>query len=145
MKFSEISPEEWEELKPYLDTCLIPVTGLQGTEQPFEVVYALERLRDVMDWIEVPFKGRIVTYPAVQYEVEDIHSYLNKLCHNVKYIGFKYVILVSADVEIDSKLICESDLIVTPAHFMGQADEAPSVSVMREIQALWMRSSSTKL
>ncbi|MGO4375464.1 DUF2487 family protein, partial [Paenibacillus sp. MCAF20] len=67
MKFSEIEKEQWEELRPYLDTCLLPVTGMDGSEQPYEATEWLERLRDIMDLIEIPFKGRVVTYPACHY------------------------------------------------------------------------------
>ncbi|RUT36065.1 DUF2487 family protein [Paenibacillus zeisoli] len=137
MKFSEINPAEWEELKPYLDTCLIPVTGLSGTEQPHEVVYSLERLRDVMDWIEIPFKGRVVTYPAFQYGKEDIRDQINAVCANVKSAGFKYVIVVSADVELDPGIIYESDLVVTPGRFEASEEQSPAAAVMQEIQRLW--------
>ncbi|WP_068617156.1 DUF2487 family protein [Paenibacillus tuaregi] len=137
MKFSEIHPEQWEELKPYLDTCLIPVTGLSGKEQPYETVYALERLRDVMDWVEIPFKGRVVTYPAFQYGRQEIVQQINEVCANVKSAGFKYVIVISADVELDSSMLYESDLVVTPGRFPGSTEESPSTSVMREIQAMW--------
>lgn len=137
MKFSEIHPDEWEELRPYLDTCLIPVTGLQGDEAPYEVVYTLERLRDVMDWVEIPFKGRVVTYPAFQYGNQDIMEQVNKVCANVKSAGFKYVIVISADVELDSAILNESDLLVTPSRFAGSEEQAPSVAVMQEIQHMW--------
>ncbi|MNW92134.1 hypothetical protein D3C86_214780 [compost metagenome] len=137
MKFNEINPAEWEELKPYLDTCLLPVTGLRGDEQPHEVVYALERLRDVMDWVEIPFKGRVVTYPAFQYGKDDIMGQINAVCANVKSAGFKYVIVISADVELDPQVICESDLVVTRGRFGGSEEQAPSVAVMQEIQQLW--------
>lgn len=137
MKFSEINPAEWEELKPYLDTCLIPVTGLRGDEQPYEVVYALERLRDVMDWVEIPFKGRVVTYPAFQYGQDDIMEQINAVCANVKSAGFKYVIVISAEVELDPEIIYESDLVVTRGRFEAAEEQAPSVAVMQQIQQLW--------
>ncbi|USB34787.1 DUF2487 family protein [Paenibacillus sp. YPG26] len=137
MKFSEIHPAEWGELKPYLDTCLLPVTGLTGGEQPFEVVYSLERLRDVMEWVEIPFKGRVVTYPAIQYGKEDIMGQINAVCANVKSAGFKYVIVVSAEIELDPEVIYESDLVVTPGRFESSAGQTPTAAVMEEIQRLW--------
>ncbi|WP_433946455.1 DUF2487 family protein [Paenibacillus sp. SN-8-1] len=143
MKFSEINPAEWEELKPYLDTCLIPVTGLRGDEQPHEVVYALERLRDVMDWVEIPFKGRVVTYPAFQYGRDDILRQINTVCANVKSAGFKYVIVISADVELDSEKIYESDLVFTRGRFESSEEQALSVAVMQEIQHMWFSGQDT--
>ena len=67
MKFSEVEEATWSELSPYFDTCLIPYTGLSGKVCPIEATEALARLRDFMDLVEIPFKGRIITYPAVQY------------------------------------------------------------------------------
>lgn len=64
MKFSDIEEQTWDELRPYLDTAVLPVTGLNGGETPWEATRELEYLRDALDLIEIPFKGRIVTYPA---------------------------------------------------------------------------------
>jgi 23S rRNA (pseudouridine1915-N3)-methyltransferase len=96
MKFNDISKEEWTGLQPYLDTCLLPVTGLQGTEQPWEVTKALEKLRDALELIEIPYKGRVVTYPAFHY-VEGIHveQHINALCARMKEAGFTYVIVLA--------------------------------------------------
>ena len=69
MKFSDIEEQNWEQLAPYLDTCLLPLTGLDGTEKPWQATNALEKLRDFLDLIEIPFRGRIVTYPAAHYEL----------------------------------------------------------------------------
>ncbi|WJH37540.1 YpiF family protein [Paenibacillus sp. CC-CFT747] len=67
VKFSEIREEQWKDLQPYLDTCLLPITGLTGTESPWMTTEALEMLRDIMDLVENPYKGRLVTYPALHY------------------------------------------------------------------------------
>ena len=67
MKFSDIDKEQWPELKPYLDTVLLPVTGLSGDEQPWEATRGLEKLRDLIDAVEIPFHGRVVIYPAYHY------------------------------------------------------------------------------
>jgi len=97
MKFSDIESGRWAELKPYLDTCLLPVTGLTGLEQPDEATQALEQLRDVMDAIEIPFTGRVVTYPACHYVGDPAGGELvEALCQSLKRAGFRYVIVVSA-------------------------------------------------
>lgn len=140
MKFSEIEAESWEELRPYLDTCLIPVTGLTGNEQPFEVTAALEKLRDMMDWIELPFKGRVVTYPSFQYGKENILSQVNQVCHNVKLSGFTYVIVVSAGVEIPQEMMLNADIIVDSSRFEGVESHEAGAALGRQIQQMWEKS-----
>ncbi|MFF2089996.1 DUF2487 family protein [Paenibacillus sp. NPDC058174] len=134
MKFSDIAADQWEELRPYLDTCLLPVTGMTGTEQPYEATQALEKLRDVMDLIEIPFKGRVVTYPALHYiEETDKSAAVEKLCARMKGIGFKFVIVVSAAEQND--LICPSaDLLFTP-DASGAIPAAPAIA--EAIQTAW--------
>ncbi len=140
MKFSEIEAGSWEELRPYLDTCLIPITGLTGNEQPYEVTEALEKLRDMMDWIELPFKGRVVTYPSFQYGKENILSQVNEVCHNVKLSGFTYVIVVSAEIEIPPEMIPNADLIVDPSEFEGLESHEAGAALGRQIQQMWEKS-----
>lgn len=113
MKFSEISRESWPELQPYLDTCLIPYTGLTGLESPVEATVALERLRDFMDIVEMRYKGRIVTYPAFHYGIKEGYELLNEICHNIKKSGFKYVIIMTADTLIDEFQCVNCDLILS--------------------------------
>ncbi|AZK47192.1 DUF2487 family protein [Paenibacillus lentus] len=138
MKFSDIEASSWEELRPYLDTCLIPVTGLTGSEQPYEVTAALERLRDVMDWIELPFKGRVVTYPSFQYGRDIVLSQINEICHNVKLSGFAYIIVVSADVELPADRITNADLIVDTSWIKGFERHEVGAALGREIQQMWI-------
>jgi 23S rRNA (pseudouridine1915-N3)-methyltransferase len=98
MKFSDISKEEWDGLQPYLDTCLLPVTGLTGKEQPWQVTEALEKLRDALELIEIPYKGRVVTYPALHYvEGMDIADQMNSLSLRLKKAGFVYVIVLTIE------------------------------------------------
>lgn len=98
MKFSDIDQERWPELKPYMDTCLLPVTGLTGREEPWEVTAALERLRDVMEDIEKRYVGRIVTYPAFHYTKEEqLPKQISELCVSLRESGFAYVIVITAD------------------------------------------------
>ncbi|WP_435925286.1 DUF2487 family protein [Paenibacillus sp. DYY-L-2] len=141
MKFSEVEQKSWEELRPYLDTCLIPVTGLTGKEQPYEVTGALEKLRDVMDWVEVPFQGRIVTYPSFQYGNKEIASQINEVCHHVKQAGFKFAIVISAEVELDRNSLPQADLVFTPAQFPDADDKSASLQIKSEIQRLWQEGS----
>ncbi len=137
MKFSEVEEASWKELRPYLDTCLIPITGLTGQEQPYEVTAALEKLRDVMDWIEIPFKGRVVTYPSFQYGREQILPQVNEICHHVKLTGFTYVIVVSADVEVSAAEMNNADLIVAARQLLDFGEDDPAAIVKQQIQQMW--------
>lgn len=137
MKFSEIESSTWEELRPYLDTCLIPVTGLTGDEQPYDVTLKLEQLRDVMDWVEQPFKGRIVTYPSFQYGREEIAQDVNEVCLRVKQSGFSYAVVISAGVELNEELIPEADLIVTPGRIQAVTQGEPEAFARAQIQRMW--------
>ncbi len=135
MKFSDISQEDWAGLSPYLDTCLLPVTGMTGSEAPHEATVCLEKLRDAMDMIEIPFKGRVVTYPACHYIMEgtDAGSFLAAWCGRMRRAGFKHIVMVTASANPD--LTCpEADLFVRPGAD-GQLPESREVS--RLIQEMW--------
>ncbi|PWW05530.1 uncharacterized protein DUF2487 [Paenibacillus cellulosilyticus] len=133
MKFSEIESAKWEELQPYLDTCLLPVTGMTGLESPAEATRALEDLRDIMDGIEIPFKGRVVTYPACHYTGEEEgHSIVEQLCASLKRTGFRYIIVVS--VRLTNLAPPSADLVFAPA----PTGEVPSaVQIGQEIRSMW--------
>ncbi|RAP76368.1 DUF2487 family protein [Paenibacillus montanisoli] len=139
MKFSELSAEGWAELQPYLDTAVLPVTGLTGEEMPYEATAKLERLRDVLDLIEIPFKGRIVTYPACQYGewTPAFREQLDRICGNFRQAGFKHVVVVTAVHIPDAAMAEESgaDLIISPGE-NGQLPAASSVS--ESVRKLWL-------
>ncbi|MCR8660273.1 YpiF family protein [Paenibacillus endoradicis] len=140
MKFSEIEQEQWEELKPYLDTCLLPITGLDGSESPVEATLALENLRDIMDLVEIPFKGRVVTYPACHYISDDpsAHSQISSYCSALKGQGFKYIILITAKLHTAFQLN-EADLWITPTE-NGENPSAEQVNL--QIRELWRHNNS---
>jgi hypothetical protein len=113
MKFNEIEEKEWVELQPYLDTCLLPVTGMSGREQPWEATRELEKLRDALDAFELPYRGRVVTYPALHY-TEDygkIEEILDNLGKALKETGFRFVVIVTASERIGSMVIPSADLM----------------------------------
>ncbi|WP_141501484.1 DUF2487 family protein [Paenibacillus luteus] len=103
MKFSEITKEQWEELSPYLDTCLLPVTGITKAVPPYQATEWLEQLRDLMDLIEIPFKGRVVTYPAWHYVDDNVQLeiQIEQWCSSMKSLGFRYMIVVTANSELN--------------------------------------------
>jgi len=134
LKFNEINEEQWDELRPYFDTCLLPLTCLTGLEQPPEVTKALEQLRDVMDCIEKPFKGRVVTYPAIQYSTNqtDFVTIVNEICENLKNSGFAFVILITAKAQIYEHQFEKADLLITAENAFSQK---PALSEL--IENMW--------
>jgi 23S rRNA (pseudouridine1915-N3)-methyltransferase len=138
MKFNDIKQTEWDELKPYLDTCLLPLTGLSGEESPWKVTKALEELRDLMDFVEIPFKGRIVTYPAVQYRLDDnqMIAAMDQLCLKIKSESFKFVILITVDASLAKLEFQAHDLMISPLILTENANEARA-RIITEVQKLW--------
>lgn len=131
MKFSEVEETTWDELSPYFDTCLIPYTGLTGNETPIQATKALERLRDFMDLVEIPFKGRVITYPAFQYGLGEDYSLLNEVCHHVKTTGFRYVIIMTADANVDGEKLNNCNLLLS-LQSMKEEGQAISAAVIKE-------------
>jgi 23S rRNA (pseudouridine1915-N3)-methyltransferase len=138
MKFNEIQQTDWEELKPYLDTCLLPMTGLSGEESPWKVTQALEELRDLMDFVEIPFKGRVVTYPAVQYKLDDnlMIAAMDKLCEKLKSESFKFVILITSDDALAKLEFKGHDLLLSSLILTAEINEAKA-TVISEVQKIW--------
>ncbi|WFR60464.1 DUF2487 family protein [Paenibacillus amylolyticus] len=140
MKFSEMTQDSWAELQLYLDTCLIPYTALSGEQSPVEVTEALERLRDFLDLVEIPFKGRIVTYPAFHYANPELSMTLNSLSAQLKSSGFKYVVIMSSDGHLDGVEIPSADLVLSRSvltHAVGE--EAIARFVGEKIRELWKK------
>lgn len=137
VKFSEIKSDQWESLRPYLDTCLLPLTGLTGAESPGRTTEELARLQAVMDRIEAPYKGRVVTYPALHYMFADgrFAERVESLCASIKAGGFRYVILATANAAIGGMAFANADLLLTET-LAGEGQAA----VAREIEALWRQS-----
>lgn len=139
MKFGEIMQNDWTELKAYLDTCLLPITGLSGLEQPWEAGDRLEELRDAMDLIEIPFRGRVVTMPAVQYVPGQAYAaLLEEVCANLRASGFRYIIAITAAAEASGMLPEEADLqLYVDSESLAASYEDVKASVTVQIQAMW--------
>jgi 23S rRNA (pseudouridine1915-N3)-methyltransferase len=141
MKFSEIGKEQWAELQPYLDTCLLPITGLTGTEPPWEAGERLEELRDALDLIEIPYYGRVVTYPAVQYVPGPAYGQLlENVCTALKAAGFRYVVAMTAAASVSGMLPAAADLqlYVDPDSLRAAPDDVKR-AVTAQLQSLWNR------
>ncbi len=140
LKFSEMTQDSWAELQLYLDTCLIPYTALSGEQSPVEVTEALERLRDFLDLVEIPFKGRIMTYPAFHYANPELSMTLNSLSAQLKSSGFKYVVIMSSDGHLDGVEIPSADLVLSRSlltHTVGEEGIARFVG--EKIRELWKK------
>ncbi|PQP87902.1 MULTISPECIES: DUF2487 family protein [Paenibacillus] len=147
MKFSEVEEATWSELSPYFDTCLIPYTGLSGKESPVEATEALARLRDFMDLVEIPFKGRIITYPAVQYGQGEDLSLLQEVCRNVREAGFAYVIVMTADIELIQGQIEGCDLVLSRKVVFNEETGGAGIAgqIKDKIQEMWQRDSKMEM
>jgi 23S rRNA (pseudouridine1915-N3)-methyltransferase len=139
LKFNDIASQEWNDLKPYLDTCLLPVTGLTGYEDPMQVTIALEQLRDVLEVIEIPYKGRVVTYPALHYIAGAAASdQLDGIAHQLKKSGFRYIIVLTLHMEALAWKSNETDLlIVVDNEQWAQQYEAIKSGISKQVQQLW--------
>jgi hypothetical protein len=139
MKFSDFEVEQWEENRKFYDTCLLPFTGLSGSESPPETVQALERLRDFIDLVEIPFKGRIVTYPAIQYGGDGYVEKINEVCRKVKSSGFQYAIVLTADIALQEIEIVESDLVLSLPIIEVSQEGNSNRYIGMKIQEMWRR------
>ncbi|MFD0958837.1 DUF2487 family protein [Paenibacillus chungangensis] len=134
MKFSEIEDDKWKELAPYLDTCLLPVTGMSGLESPPKATACLEQLRDMMDMVEIPFRGRVVTYPACHYWADGLNfdEMLAKWCEALRSIGFTYIIVATANATLE--LTCDAaDLVLRPTADGTLPQPSEVTSAIREL------------
>ncbi|MEX1030593.1 MAG: DUF2487 family protein [Paenibacillaceae bacterium] len=138
MKFSDIDKEQWPLLKPYLDTVLLPVTGLSGTEEPWEATRGLEQLRDLIDAIEDSFRGRVVIYPAYHYISEfTTKEQLQHICSRLRANGFNYVMIA---IRGDTKLQMDKpyyDLLLSYSDYKGLTVSDMKKDVHGKIVAVW--------
>jgi 23S rRNA (pseudouridine1915-N3)-methyltransferase len=142
VKFSDVKEAEWDSLRPYVDTCLLPVTGLTGNEPPWEATRALEQLRDALDCFEIPYRGRIVTYPAYHFIGQpDSLASLKQVCANLRDSGFAYVIVVTAKQQLEEALQqTGADLwFALPPQVLSESLDDITVQVSGQLQQLWLR------
>jgi len=140
MKFSDIERDRWDELKPYLDTALLPVSGLTGQEAPHEATAALERLRDALDPLESAYKGRVVTYPALHYAADDesLAALADELCVRLRESGFAYCVVVTGDPRLHALRVANASAVLGPEPANGDApSELYRSRAKRTIEALW--------
>lgn len=135
MRFSELNEADWPDLQPYMDTCLLPVTGLNGTESPWE---AKEKVGAAGDWLapaEYAFKGRTVTMPAYHYYDggEGAVERLREACRQLKRSGFRYVIIACGQTSGIAG-VPEADLILQPDAESAVPDES---AIRKSVSALW--------
>jgi 23S rRNA (pseudouridine1915-N3)-methyltransferase len=139
MKFSEINADSWPELQNYLDTCLIPVSGLTGAESPWETTDKVALTGQWLAPLEQEFKGRTVTMPAFHYDTGSLEDRerLNQLAKQWRTNGFRYIVAICGQpMEMSWKL--EVDLIIGPTN----DDEVTDVEKIRKsVTDLWRQPS----
>jgi len=134
MKFSEIDPESWPELQPYLDTCLLPLSGLTGGETPSEATEKVARTGEWLAPLEEAFRGRTVTMPAFHYgsgSPEHVGK-INELIASWKRGGFRYVVLVCGQ-PLDLPA-AGADLYICPA---AEQEEPDAQAIAKSVADLW--------
>lgn len=130
MKFHELTAEKWEQYGAYLDTCILPICGLTGNEKPPEVIQKLADIRDLLDWIETPFHGRVVTYPAIQYTAgNEVIKMVEAIVEGIRNSGFRFVVLVTKENQFNRENT-HSDLVIS-SFYKSKED------VASEIISLW--------
>jgi 23S rRNA (pseudouridine1915-N3)-methyltransferase len=136
MKFSELDEAGWPDLQPYLDTCLLPVTGLTGDEAPWEMADLAARTGEWLYPLEQAFKGRTVTLPAYHYHdgSREAADRLTLLCERYRSAGFRFVILVCGRNGLLTEESVGADLLVGP-HSDGESPD--SEALRRAVAALW--------
>jgi 23S rRNA (pseudouridine1915-N3)-methyltransferase len=135
MKFSELTSESWPDLQLYLDTCIIPISGLTGAESPWEATDKVARTGQWLAPLEHTFHGRTVTMPAFHYYngSSDDTEKLNGLCIQMRKSGFRYVIAICGQpLGLSEKVI--ADLIVQPA---SGKDEPDNGQIRKSVTELW--------
>ncbi|SFK91362.1 Protein of unknown function [Paenibacillus sp. 1_12] len=140
MKFSDVNEKTWDDLRPYVDTCLLPVTGITGAEQPWEATCALEDLRDALDLFEIPYKGRVLTYPALHYVLGDSGlEHVNTVCAQLKASGFAFVVVVSANADLADLLShTQADLAFTlTPDLLTESLPAEKKRIAEKLMLLW--------
>jgi 23S rRNA (pseudouridine1915-N3)-methyltransferase len=139
MKFSDIEQDKWEQLKPYVDTCLLPLTGLQGYESPAAATERLEELRDALDCLERPFHGRLVTYPAMHYTIDENNAkFVNELVRRLKESGFKYVIVLTIQSSFDKWVMDDSDLFLcVDPHMLKEKPQEIREILNKKVNQMW--------
>lgn len=144
VKFSEIEKDSWEELKPYLDTVLLPLSGLTGGEAPHEATEALERLRDALDPLETAYRGRVVTYPALHYaeDADALALLADKLCERLRASGFAHCVVVVGSPDLLRLNIPNASAVIGPEPpNPGAPSELYRSRAARVIESLWRDSS----
>jgi hypothetical protein len=137
MKFNDFDREQWSVLKPFFDTILIPISGLYGHENPWQVTDKLEQLKVALDPLEQSFKGRIITFPSIHYFENELTltSATNLVCSRLREQGFVYCVVVMGDSQFLDLKIESASLIIGP--FEDESNEAYFRRSRSAIETLW--------
>ncbi|CAM3944738.1 DUF2487 domain-containing protein [Cohnella lubricantis] len=137
MKFSELDEVQWADLQPYLDTCLLPVTGLTGSETPPEATGKVAAAGDWLYPLETAFRGRTVTQPAYHYadaaNDEEI-ARLERYCASLRQTGYRFLIVVTGSESLAAAKLSSVDLVIGPG---AQGSEPEADTIRRAVTEMW--------
>lgn len=140
MKFSELDEISWPALAPYFDTCIVPVSGLNGTETPDVMTSKAAATGDWLLPLEQSFKGRIVTLPALHYydgSTGDADK-LSALCAACRRSGFRYVVIVCGTAGL-LDAIQAADLVIAPK---DEHDSPDTEQLRKRVTDMWRQGQS---
>src|SRR5690606_27663697 len=103
---------------------------------------------DLLDLIEIPFKGRIVTYPALHYIStggDELGCSLDEIGRRLKEGGFRYVVAVmrAAPDDWNEETAASIDLILTGQDMAAAGPIDRSAKIRDSLSRLWQSDSQT--
>lgn len=119
--------------KEYIDTAVIPLTLIDGSEQGFQfAASAADFTLSLANVMENQFKGRIVLFPSFSYtKNQDKLSLINSWREELAKAEFKHVFFITSDREW-STMEEEQNIIWIPAIPLESMDQKVRNSVLED-------------
>lgn len=119
--------------KEYIDTAIIPLTLIDGSEQGFQfAASAADFILSLANIIENQFKGRIVLFPSFSYtNNQDKQSLLENWNEELKKAEFKHTFYITSDREW-STMGEEHNVIWIPSIPLESMDQKIRNSVLED-------------
>ena len=119
--------------KEYIDTAIIPLTLIDGSEQGFQfAASAADFILSLANIIENQFKGRIVLFPSFSYtKNQDKQSLLENWNEELKKAEFKHTFYITSDREW-STMGEEHNVIWIPSIPLESMDQKMRNSVLED-------------
>ena len=119
--------------KEYIDTAIIPLTWIDGSEQGFLfAASAADFILSLGNMIENQFKGRIVLFPSFSYtKKQDKQSLLDDWSEELKNAGFKHIFFITSDREWNT-MEEEKNVIWIPSIPLESMDQKMKNSILED-------------